>query len=228
MDAALVLSLVERERQLQPRLGGRKVLSLISAELEEYDAAIGRDRFFSLLRAQDLLVPRKRGRVRTTHSRHSLPVSGSLPVQQPPSPSFSGLRHPGRCPQEGRGMNSCPLVAGVASLRPRPSGPPLRGRAPLRDAGPQGHAQRVPVSQVRTSVPRKIGESRNLVSNGSQDLTDGVPPLSLSFGRACAGAHRGEARPPFEPERERRLEPHPWCCRCSGRYAGVTGQTLPR
>jgi len=68
-------------------------------------------------------------------------------------------------------MNSCPLVAGVASLRPRPSGPPLRGRAPLRDAGPQGHAQRVPVSQVRTSVPRKIGESKNLVSNGSQDLT---------------------------------------------------------
>jgi len=48
MDAALVLSLVERERQLQPRLGGRKVLSLISAELEEYDAAIGRDRFLQV------------------------------------------------------------------------------------------------------------------------------------------------------------------------------------
>ena len=78
MDAALVLSLVERERQLQPRLGGRKVLSLISAELEEYDAAIGRDRFFSLLRTHDVLVPRKRGRVRTTRSRHSLPVFGNL------------------------------------------------------------------------------------------------------------------------------------------------------
>lgn len=78
VDKDLILALVGRERQVQPRVGGRKLLCLLSEELEIHDVSIGRDRFFELLRDNDLLVPRKRGQPRTTNSRHSLPVVGNL------------------------------------------------------------------------------------------------------------------------------------------------------
>jgi putative transposase len=54
---------VLEHRRLQPRLGARKLLSLMQPE-------IGRDAFFELLRAGGLLVRRKRYRVRTTFSCH--------------------------------------------------------------------------------------------------------------------------------------------------------------
>jgi putative transposase len=50
-------------RRLQPRLGARKLLTLI-------EPVIGRDAFFELLRDNGLLVRRKRSRVRTTFSAH--------------------------------------------------------------------------------------------------------------------------------------------------------------
>ncbi len=50
-------------RRLQPRLGARKLLTLMQP-------AMGRDAFFELLRENGLLVRRKRYRVRTTFSYH--------------------------------------------------------------------------------------------------------------------------------------------------------------
>jgi putative transposase len=78
IDEALILELVRRERQMQPRLGGRKLLHLLSTDLEEAGVQIGRDRFFELLAESDLLVVPKPGTPRTTNSRHSLPVFGNL------------------------------------------------------------------------------------------------------------------------------------------------------
>lgn len=78
IDEALILELVRRERQMQPRLGGRKLLHLLSTDLEEAGVQIGRDRFFELLAESDLLVVPKPGMPRTTNSRHSLPVFGNL------------------------------------------------------------------------------------------------------------------------------------------------------
>lgn len=79
VDEDFILSLVKRERREQPRLGGRKVLFLIKDELEENNAAIGRDRFFDLLRPNRLLVERKKSFIpRTTNSRHTLPVFKNL------------------------------------------------------------------------------------------------------------------------------------------------------
>lgn len=78
IDEALILELVRRERQIQPRLGGRKLLHLLSTDLEEAEVQIGRDRFFELLAEFDLLVVPKPGTPRTTNSRHSLPVFGNL------------------------------------------------------------------------------------------------------------------------------------------------------
>jgi transposase InsO family protein len=78
IDEAMILELVKRERQLQPRLGGRKLLRLLGPDLDEAGVNIGRDRFFELLAESDLLVVPKPSVPHTTNSRHSLPVFGNL------------------------------------------------------------------------------------------------------------------------------------------------------
>ena len=78
IDEALVLELVRRERRLQGRLGGRKLLHILRSELSVAGVEIGRDRFFELLAEHDLLVERKHSAPRTTNSRHSLPLYRNL------------------------------------------------------------------------------------------------------------------------------------------------------
>ena len=72
------MELVKRERRMQPRLGGRKLLKILGTELDSLGISIGRDRFFEVLAAHNLLVVPKPGRPRTTNSRHSLPVFSNL------------------------------------------------------------------------------------------------------------------------------------------------------
>lgn len=78
VDEEMILELVKRERKLQPRLGGRKVLHLLQADLKEAGVDIGRDRFFEVLAENDLLVVPKPARPHTTNSHHSLPVFHNL------------------------------------------------------------------------------------------------------------------------------------------------------
>lgn len=78
IDEAMIVELVKRERRMQPRLGGRKLLHLLGSDLDEAKVRIGRDRFFEVLAEHDLLVRPKPGRPRTTNSRHSLPVFHNL------------------------------------------------------------------------------------------------------------------------------------------------------
>lgn len=78
VDAELFVALVKRERRDQPRLGGRKLGHMLKGDLAEAGVKLGRDRMFGVLRANGLLVDRKRGRARTTNSRHSLPVFRNL------------------------------------------------------------------------------------------------------------------------------------------------------
>lgn len=78
IDEAMILELVRRERRLQPRLGGRKLLHLLRADFNDAGVSIGRDRFFELLAESDLLVVPKPAAPRTTNSRHSLPVFSNL------------------------------------------------------------------------------------------------------------------------------------------------------
>lgn len=77
VNEALVVELVQRERRQQPQLGGRKLLAILQPELAEAGVAIGRDRFFRLLREQGLLIERKRRKARTTDSRHGFRVYGN-------------------------------------------------------------------------------------------------------------------------------------------------------
>lgn len=71
----LVADLVRQERQLHPRIGGRKLHLRLQPALEEAGVEIGRDRLFEELRARDLLVPRlPRQWPQTTRYDLSLPV----------------------------------------------------------------------------------------------------------------------------------------------------------
>lgn len=74
IDEGLIEELVRRERRMQPRIGGRKLLYVLKGDLEEAGISVGRDRFFEVLAERNLLVTPKRGQPRTTNSRHSLPV----------------------------------------------------------------------------------------------------------------------------------------------------------
>ena len=75
VDGELVVGLVRRERQLQPRLGTRKLHHLLKSELEQAGVRIGRDRLFEELRKRALLLePVPTPFPHTTQSDHNLPV----------------------------------------------------------------------------------------------------------------------------------------------------------
>ncbi len=67
--AEILLQLVEKERKLMPRIGGRKLLLRVQPHLPA-ELYLGRDSFFDFLRNQGLLIRKRRYRVRTTYSNH--------------------------------------------------------------------------------------------------------------------------------------------------------------
>ena len=75
IDGELVEELVQRERQLQPRLGTRKLYHMLKPELEQAGVRMGRDRMFEELRKRALLLePVPAQYPHTTQSYHNLPV----------------------------------------------------------------------------------------------------------------------------------------------------------
>jgi transposase InsO family protein len=67
----LMLQMIAHERNLMPRLGGRKLYFKIRPRLPS-DFQMGRDKFFVFLKHNDLLVRKKRYRAITTMSSHWL------------------------------------------------------------------------------------------------------------------------------------------------------------
>ena len=79
VDGDWVAELVRKERQLQPRVGTRKLQVLLQGELARAGVKLGRDRLLEELRLRDLLVkPRGREYPRTTCSQHGLPIYPNL------------------------------------------------------------------------------------------------------------------------------------------------------
>jgi transposase InsO family protein len=78
VDEALVLELVRAERQRQPMMGGRKLWHLLEEELRAAGVVLGRDRFFGVLKRQNLLICRRKRTCRTTDSRHRFKVYANL------------------------------------------------------------------------------------------------------------------------------------------------------
>jgi putative transposase len=66
----LILERIDAIRKHQPRCGGRKLFIMLQPFFDEYDMAIGRDRFFDLLRRNKLLVRKRKRSVHTTNSKH--------------------------------------------------------------------------------------------------------------------------------------------------------------
>lgn len=65
-----VLDMVKRERRIQPRVGTRKLHTDLQDDFKKLDFKIGRDRLFDILRAQRMLVYKKRAYAKTTNSYH--------------------------------------------------------------------------------------------------------------------------------------------------------------
>lgn len=78
VDEHLVKQLVKAERAIQPRLGGLKLHYMLREKLAGEGVNLGRDRFFEVLRSQDLLLEPLPKAPRTTNSAHSLPVFTNL------------------------------------------------------------------------------------------------------------------------------------------------------
>lgn len=75
VDEELVISLILRERQVQPRLGTRKLHFMLKTVLGRAGIKIGRDRLFELLGKKEMLLERLPAQFpRTTSSSHYLPV----------------------------------------------------------------------------------------------------------------------------------------------------------
>jgi putative transposase len=69
-DEQQVVKLVQEKRKLLPRLGTRKVYHLIAEVMRQREIKMGRDKLFSVMRNNDLLIAPRRRYIQTTNSRH--------------------------------------------------------------------------------------------------------------------------------------------------------------
>ncbi len=67
---AKVIELVKQERNLQARVGTRKLHKHLKDAFQEEGVNVGRDRLFDILRANNMLVNRKKVSYKTTNSYH--------------------------------------------------------------------------------------------------------------------------------------------------------------
>jgi hypothetical protein len=66
----VILTLVKDLRADIPMLGTRKLLYMLSPELEKHGIKLGRDQLYDLLRFHGLLMRRRKRMVKTTDSHH--------------------------------------------------------------------------------------------------------------------------------------------------------------
>lgn len=70
IEMELIVQMVNTIRKSHPRMGGRKLYELLRPFLQEHQIKLGRDGLFDILAENNLLVKRKKRRVRTTNSYH--------------------------------------------------------------------------------------------------------------------------------------------------------------
>ncbi len=74
----MILEEVKTIRCRQPRVGTRKLHRMVNDRLQSDGIEVGRDHLFELLRAQNLLIRRRRHAKQTTDSRHRLKKYSNL------------------------------------------------------------------------------------------------------------------------------------------------------
>lgn len=72
LETELIIQQVLKFRELQPRVGTRKLILLLEDFIRDHSFKIGRDALFNLLREKKLLVRRRKRNVQTTFSKHWL------------------------------------------------------------------------------------------------------------------------------------------------------------
>jgi len=66
-----VLKMVKAIREVHPRIGCRKIYTILKDDFEHMKIKIGRDKLFDLLSDNQLLIRKRKRRIRTTNSHHS-------------------------------------------------------------------------------------------------------------------------------------------------------------
>ena len=85
LSESIVLDLVQDIRKQLPRLGTKKVYSLIKHDLNQLPVSIGRDKLFKILKKNDLLIKPKKSYARTTNSKHRFRTYENLIKQIKPN-----------------------------------------------------------------------------------------------------------------------------------------------
>lgn len=67
----ILFQLIENQRKLMPKIGGRKLLEIIQSWLPQ-ELGLGRDCFFDFMRRHGLLIKKHQNKARTTYSNHWL------------------------------------------------------------------------------------------------------------------------------------------------------------
>lgn len=78
MSEDIIVQMVQGVRARMPRIGGKKLYFMLKEDLMKLDKKTGRDKFFNILRDNELLVQRKRNYARTTDSYHRFNVYNNL------------------------------------------------------------------------------------------------------------------------------------------------------
>jgi putative transposase len=78
MGREALVPLIKKTRKTQPKVGGRKLYKMLSVTIKNLDVPMGRDQFFDFLQEEGLLLRRRKRRIRTTMSKHRMPVYPDL------------------------------------------------------------------------------------------------------------------------------------------------------
>lgn len=70
MNEELILELIKKKRRIWKKGSGRNLFAALQPEFKEHSIKIGRDKFFDLLRENNLLKANKKRKARTTFSYH--------------------------------------------------------------------------------------------------------------------------------------------------------------
>ncbi len=70
LEESLVIDLVKKKRKIWKKGSGRNLHAALQEDFKHHSIKLGRDKFFDVLRRNQLLKPVKRRRVRTTFSYH--------------------------------------------------------------------------------------------------------------------------------------------------------------
>jgi putative transposase len=74
----MIVQLVQSTRRRQPRVGGCKLYRMLKPDLLNMGIKLGRDRFYDVLRAEGLLLKRKKRYHKTTNSNHRFRIYENL------------------------------------------------------------------------------------------------------------------------------------------------------